>query len=120
MQIISNRQSYDSLYPNHKSWYDDKKFIVIDKNFEMMEKELLGKFKENLNSNFNLKVSKNVQHVDDLNKDNIKINSMNFESIHKINLDTVEFKDKYVDNYLSSDKPSVTLSDPYNQIFGGR
>lgn len=119
-QSITNRQAYDSLYPNHKSWYDEKKFIVIDENFEMMERELLGKFKENLNAKFDFKLSKNVKHVDELDQNNLKVNSMDFGSMHKIHPATVEYKDKYVDNYSATNKPSVTASDPYNEIFGGR
>ena len=119
-QSISNRQAYDSLYPNHKSWYDEKRFIVIDKNFEMMEKELLGKFKENLDAKFDYKLTKNVKHVDELDKHDIKVQGMDFGSIHKVHPDTVAYKDKYVDNYLSTKKPTVTSSVPYNETFGGR
>jgi hypothetical protein len=86
----------------------------------MMEKELLNKFKENLNSKFNFQMTKNVQHVDDLDKNNIKVNGMDFGSIHQVHPDTVAYKDKYDNNYSSTKKPTVTASDPYNEIFGGR
>jgi len=119
-QNISNKQAYDSIYPSHKSWYNEKKFIVIDKNFEMMEKELLGKFKENLDAKFDFQKTKNVKHVDELDQHDIKISGMDFGSMHKIHPDTVAVKDKYVDNFSATKKPTVTASDPYGEIFGGR
>jgi len=85
-----------------------------------MEKELLGKFKENLNAKFDFQMTKNVKHVDELDQHDINVKGMDFGSIHKVHPDTVEYKDKYVDNYLSAKKPTVTRSDPYNEIFGGR
>ena len=85
-----------------------------------MERELLGKFKENLNAKFDFKVSKNVNHVDELDHNNIRVNAMDFGSIHKIHPEAVEYKDKYLDTYSAGSKPSVTYSDPYNEIYGGR
>ena len=122
-QSISNKQAYDSIYPSHKSWYDEKRFIVIDKNFEMMEKNLLGQFKQNLDAKFDFAATKNVKHVDELDQNDIKVKGMDFGSMHKIHPDTVEYKDKYVDNYSSTKGqkgPKVTASDPYNEIFGGK
>jgi hypothetical protein len=119
-QVISNRQAYDSIYLNHKSWYDEKKFIVIDKNFEMMESDLLGQLRNNLDSKFNLTAIKNIKHVDQIDQTNINVKEMNFGSIHKVHPDTVEYKDKYVDNFSETNKPKVTSSDPYNEITGKR
>merc|ERR1711957_307738 len=121
-QSISNRQAYDSIYPSHKSWYDEKKFVVIDKNFEMMEKELLGQFKQNLDAKFDFKASKNIKHVDELDQSDVKaqMKGMDFGSIHKINPETQVVKDKYVDNFSATKKPTVTSSDPYSEIFGGK
>jgi hypothetical protein len=119
-QNISNRQAFDSIYANHKSWYDDKKFIVIDKNFEMMEKDLLRQLKSNLDAKFDFSATKNIKHADEIDQHDINVRGMDFGSMHKIHPDTVEYKDKYVNNYSATRKPKVTASDPYNEIFGGK
>lgn len=88
-----------------------------------MEKDLLSKFKSNLDSKFNFQMTKNVKHVDELDKHDIKVQGMDFGSIHKVHPETVEYKDKYGnENYLMANgkKPTVTMSDPYGEIFGGR
>lgn len=109
---------------NHRSWYDDKRFIVIDKNFEMMEKDLLRQLKNNLDSKFNWSNAKNttdnnrqIKHVSEIDQSNINVN-MDFGSMHKIHPETVKFNDKYVDNYSENNKPTITASDPYNEIHG--
>jgi len=119
-QTISNRQAYDSIYANHKSWYDEKRFVVIDKNFEMMEKDLLGQLKNNLEAKFNFGLTKNIKHVDEIDQHDINVKGMDLGSMHKVHPETVEYKDKYVNNYSATRKPKVTASDPYNEIFGGR
>ena len=93
-QVITNRQAYDSIYLNHKSWYDEKKFIVIDKNFEMMEKDLLGQLKNNLNAKLNFEANKDIKHIDEIDQTKINIKGMDFGSMHKINPETVEYKEK--------------------------
>lgn len=118
-QNISNKQAYDSIYPNHKSWYDEKRFIVIDKNFEIMEKELLGQLKDNLDAKFNFQATKNIKHVDEIDQHDTKVHTMDLNSIHKVHPSTVEYKDKYVNNYSSTRQPKVSMSDPYNEIFQG-
>jgi hypothetical protein len=85
-----------------------------------MEKDLLSQLKKNLDEKLNFKSLKNIKHVDEIDKNNINIKGMDFESMHKIHPETVEYKDKYFDNYSKTDLPKVTSSDPYNEIFGGR
>ena len=88
----------------------------------MMEKELLGQFKQNLDAKFDFKATKNVKHVDELDQSDMKQNvrGMDFGSIHKVHPDTVAVKDKYVDNFSATKRPTVTASDPYGEIFGGK
>jgi hypothetical protein len=61
-QSISNRQAYDLFYPNHKSYYEDKKFFIFDKNYNQMEKALVDTFERAVDSSIN----KNIKHVDEL------------------------------------------------------
>ena len=87
-----------------------------------MEKELLGQFKQNLDAKFDFKATKNIKHVDELDQSDVKaqMKGMDFGSIHKINPETQVVKDKYVDNFSATKKPTVTSSDPYSEIFGGK
>lgn len=116
-QTISNRQAYDSLYPSHKSWYDEKKFIVLDKNFEDMENYLLKEFKHTLDNQFGFVQAKNIQHFDELDKSQINLKGIDFGAMPKVHPEAVEYKSKYSDNYTAG-KVKVTSSDPYKEIFG--
>jgi hypothetical protein len=86
----------------------------------MMEKDLLGQLKNNLNAKLNFEANKDIKHIDEIDQTKINIKGMDFGSMHKINPETVEYKDKYVDNYLETNKPEVNSSDPYNEIYGKR
>ena len=117
-QTISNRQAYDTLYTNHKSLYDEKKFVVLDKNFEDMENYLLKEFKNTLNNQFAFVQAKNIRHVDDLDKSQINLKGFDFGAMPKVHPEAVEYKSKYTDNFTAG-KVKVTSSDPYKEIFGG-
>lgn len=117
-QTISNRQAYDVLYPNHQSWYDEKKFIVLDKNFEEYENYILKDFKQALDRQFDYTQTKNIQHVDELDKTQIKVNGLDFGRIPKISNEVLENKSKYTDNYKAG-SVKVTSSNPYGEIFKG-
>ena len=116
-QSISNRQAYDALYPSHKSWYDEKKFVVLDKNFNDMENFLLNQFKDTLNKQFDYSKTKNIKHVDDLDKNQLNIAGMDFGAMPKVNRDSVQVGSKYANNF-TAENTKVTSSDPYKEIFG--
>ena len=88
----------------------------------MMERDLLGQLKQNLEAKFDFKSAKKIKHVDEMDLSDVKANmkGMDFGSMHKVHPDTVEYKDKYVNNYSATRKPKVTASDPYTEIHGGR
>jgi hypothetical protein len=115
-QTISNRQAYDTLYPSHKSWYDEKKFVVLDKNFNDMENYLLNQFKETLNKQFDFKTAKNIKHVDELDKSQVNVN-IDFGAMPKVQPAAVQSNSKYTDNFTLQNT-KVTSSDPYREIFG--
>ena len=115
-QTISNRQAYDALYPSHKSWYNEKKFIVLDKNFEDMENNLLKGFKQSLDNQFGFVDTKKIKHVE-MNKSQINLKGIDFGAIPKVHPEAVQYKSKYTDNF-TAEKTKVTGSDPYKEIFG--
>lgn len=116
-QSISNKQAFDSLYPSHKSWYDEKKFIVLDKNFNDMENYLLGQFKNTLNKQFDYSATKKIMHVDELDKNQIKLSGMDLGAMPKVHSEAVKVNSKY-DNNFTAENTKVTSSDPYKEIFG--
>ena len=85
-----------------------------------MERDLLGKFKDNLQEKFDFKATKNIKHVDEIDKTEVS-GDMNVDFLHKIHPDSVKVNDKYTDNYnlQAGQRPKVTMSDPYNEIFQG-
>lgn len=116
-QTISNRQAYDALYPSHKSWYDEKRFVVLDKNFNEVENYLLGQFKDTLSRQFDYTTAKNIKHVDELDKNQIKMSGMDFGAMPKVRSEGVRVNSKYTDNFTTQNT-RITASDPYNEIFG--
>lgn len=62
-QTITNNEAFDVVYKDHKSYYEDKKYIIFDKNFQKTEDYLLGEFANAVNTN--LVLDKNLVHVDD-------------------------------------------------------
>lgn len=116
-QAISNRQAYDALYPRQQSWYDEKKFVVLDKNFQDIETNLLGKFKQAINKEFGFTEAKKTFNIDEMDISKVNLKNMNFEALQKIRTETVQPKSKYVDNY-TTDQNQVISSNPYNEIFG--
>lgn len=116
-QTISNRQAYDALYPNHQSWYDEKRFVVLDKNFQEMENYLLGEFKQALNKEFAFNETKKITHVDEIDKSKINLKNINFDAMPRVRPEAVQYKSKYVDNYQAG-QVQLTTSDPYKEIFG--
>jgi hypothetical protein len=116
-QTISNRQAYDSMYPSHKSWYDEKKFVVLDKNFDDMQNFLLKQFKDTLNKQFDYSATKNIQHVEELDKNQINVSGMDFGAMPKVHSEAVKVNSKYANNF-TAENTKVTSSDPYKEIFG--
>jgi hypothetical protein len=64
-QSISNRQAYDLMYPTHKSYYDDKRFYIFDKNYDLMEKALVDTFERAVDSSLKNKNMKSVDEIAD-------------------------------------------------------
>ena len=118
-QTISNKESYDALYPSHSSWYDEKKFVVLDKHFDDVENYLLKDFKEALNKHLDFSQTKNIQHVDDLDKTQIKLSGLEYGNMPKFNAQALESKSKYTDNFTAG-QVKVSSSNPYGEIFGGK
>jgi hypothetical protein len=118
-QTITNTQAYDILYPSHKSWYDEKKFVVLDKNFNDMENFLLNQFKDSLNKQFDYSTTKNIKHVDELDRSQIHLSTMDFNAMPKVDSEAVKANPKYENNY-TLENTKVTASDPYKEIFSNR
>jgi len=116
-QTISNRQAYDAIYPSHQSWYDEKKFVVLDKNFNDMEGYLLNQFKDTLNKQFDFSQTKNIKHVDELDKSQVNVSGVDFSTIPKVQPAAAQVNSKYVNNF-TLENTKVTSSDPYREIFG--
>ena len=81
-QTVSNRQAYDIMYPDHKSYYEDKKFFVFDGDYNRMENALINTFEkavdEGLGDNTvkalgNGKIN-NIKHVDEIKDGKINVN----------------------------------------------
>ena len=62
-QAISNTEGFDAIYRDHKDYYNDKRFVIFDKNFQQMEDHLLGQFASSIDSN--LVFDEKLVHVDD-------------------------------------------------------
>ncbi len=117
-QRITNRQAYDLVYPTHKSYYEDKKFHVFDKNYQQVEDYLLKQFKSTLDSAIDYKENKNLVSVDDFDKSKIDFNKMRIqENAPMIGSERVRTSITYPDPKLDKNM-KVTSSDPYGTIFG--
>jgi hypothetical protein len=118
-QTITNRQAYDIVYPNHKAYYNDKRFVVFDKNFNQVESYLLDQFKSAIDSAIDYKSNSNLVHVDEFDKTKVNFKGMNLQNnapyINKeavqtsINLDKIDVNDPNL---------KISSSDPYTTIFG--
>merc|ERR1712222_270214 len=95
---VKNEQGYNAIYPDHKSWYDEKKYKVIDTDFARQEDGLLTEFQETLDKGFD--------------KSQFDIKNMEFKRIPKVIPHLVKGG-----NY-NHQTTKITTSDPYNQIFG--
>lgn len=118
-QSITNRQAYDLLYPTHKSYYNDKRFIVFDRNFNQVESYLLNQFKSAIDSAIDYSANSKLERVEDFNKSKVNLRGMHLQqNAPMINREAVETSMKYdtLNNNVQGLK--VTSSDPYGTIFG--
>ena len=77
-QTVTNRQAYDVVYPNHKAYYEDKKWFVFDKNYKQMEKALVNTFEEAVDNSLK---NPNLKDVDDIKEKKI---SVKFDKIPQV------------------------------------
>jgi hypothetical protein len=70
-QTITNRQAYDLLYPNHESYYNDKKFLVLDRNLNQVEDYLLNQFKQTIDSVIDYNSNSKLVQVEILDKSKV-------------------------------------------------
>ena len=111
---VSNEQGYNAIYPDHKSWYDEKKYKVIDTNFSRQEDGLLTEFQETLDKGFDKKANKNLKHAEDFDKSQFDVKNMGFTRVPRVIPHLVKGG-----NY-NHQTTKVTKSDPYKQIFGDK
>jgi hypothetical protein len=118
-QTISNRQAYDLVYPSHREYYNDKRFIAFDRHFDQVEGYLLKEFKTAMDSAVNYNSSKKLEHVEDFDKHQINLKGIDFSNAPFVTKEGVRTSIKY--DSLNTNDPNirVTSSDPYNTIFGG-
>jgi hypothetical protein len=116
-QVLTNREAYDIVYPDHRSYYDDKRFIVLDRHFEDTEKYLLNELKSAIDEKLDYQKMAKLVHVDDLDKSQIKVRDMNIQS----NAPFVPKEAVATDMRMpdKNDAPKVTSSDPYVDIMSG-
>merc|ERR1712032_1047666 len=81
---VSNEQGYNAIYPDHKSWYDEKKYKVIDTDFARQEDGLLTEFQETLDKGFDKKANKNLKLAENFDKSQFDIKNMEFKRIPKV------------------------------------
>lgn len=79
-QAISNTQAFNVMYPTHKSYYDDKKFFVFDKNYETMEKALVSTFEDAVDASLK---NPDLKDVDDIKRPLPKLN-VNYSRIPRV------------------------------------
>jgi hypothetical protein len=111
---VSNQEAYNAIYPSHKSWYDEKKYKVLDENFMIMEKSLLNAFQDTLDKGFDKEKSKTLTHAEDFDRSQFDINSIDFSKVPSVNPRLIKG-----DDYNLGDT-RITTSDPYNEIFGDK
>ena len=65
-QTMSNRQAFDVMYPDHKSFYADKQFFIFDRNYEKMQKALVKTFERAVDNSLNHGHKKLIESVDEI------------------------------------------------------
>jgi len=79
-QTASNRQAYDIMYPNHQSYYKDKRYFIFDQNYKDMENALVDTFEKAVNDSFSSKKHDYIS-VDELEGKNVNVN---FDKIPRV------------------------------------
>jgi hypothetical protein len=121
-QTITNRQAFDLVYPTHRDYYNDKRFIVFDRNFNQAEDYLLNQFKSAIDSAIDYSSNKNLEHVDTFDKSKINLKTIDYSgapTIHKAAVANSMKYHEYNQYQLNDPNVKITSSDPYNTIFGG-
>lgn len=121
-QTITNKQAFDLVYPTHREYYNDKRFVVFDDNFNRVEEYLLNQFKSTIDSAFNYNSNQNLVDVKDFNKNSINLRNVDFKNnAPLINKEAVQTNLKYSEYQLSDpNKTKISSSDPYGTIFGNK
>jgi hypothetical protein len=115
-QVVSNREAFDIIYPNHQAYYDDKKFIVFDRKFKETEEYLLNQFKQELDSQIDYKGNKNLSHASDYKKPDLS--KMDLQNRAPFVHPAVVATDiKYEQRKPNDPNLKITASDPYKTIF---
>ena len=119
-QTITNRQAYDLIYPSHEAYYKDKRFVVLDKNFNQVEDYLLNQFKSAIDSAVDYGANSKLESVEHFDKSKINLRGMNLQNgAPFIHPDAVANSIKYDEGQdLKDPNVRITASDPYHTIFG--
>lgn len=110
-QRISNRDAYDIKYPNHESYYGDKRVTVKDPHYEQTEDYLINKFSKAIQQGIEWNPA--ITRAEDFkNNKEIFVPSPQKFSKEAVTTDV---------NYGALSEPNKnvfeTKSDPYKQIF---
>ena len=118
-QTISNRQAYDIVYPTHEDYYKDKRFIVIDKNFEKVEDSLLNQLKSAIDSSIDYSSNSKLVHVENFDKSKVNLKGLDLQATAPM-IQPSSVSTNYGNISQNDSKVKITSSDPYATIFGGR
>jgi len=118
-QQRSNKDAFDLIYPTHRAYYNDKRFIVFDKNFDKVEQNLLTSFQNTIGGAVNFPDNAVLVHARDFDK-----NRVNFAPVNAELQNSAPFiHPKVIASNIRYDpigeNTKVTSSDPYASIFGG-
>ena len=113
-QLVTNKEAFDIIYDNHRDYYRDKTFTIIDKNFENTEKYLLDGFRKSLDKT--LSFDKNLKHVDEVKiPRDLGVDFNDKPSIHPGGVMTA----LNYENIQTDKNVKKIRADPYGAIFGG-
>jgi hypothetical protein len=117
-QVLTNRETYDIVYPDHRSYYNDKRFIVLDKAFNDTEEYLLKELKQTLDMKLDYNANAKLVHVDDLDRSKIDLNGLNLQPRAPfVHPEAVATSIRY--DSKTDPAPKITSSDPYVTVMSG-
>jgi hypothetical protein len=117
-QTISGKQSFDVLYPDHKTYYNDKRVIIFDKNFKEVENYFLNDFKNTIDMAIDYSKNKNLQRAEDFKSASIDLKGLDFGNPPYIKAELPSPSQiKYGETFKKDPNMHVSYTDPYHQIY---